>query len=65
MASCQSSSFWWPMSQQGTTFRGEYYFLNETLYTHLEDRPFQAILVDAGDQEEHDYSKVGVGDTIT
>ena len=60
LASCQSSSFWYPMFQQGDIFVGEYYFLNETLRTtHLTDRPpGQVILIDAGDQEEHLYGQV-------
>ncbi len=61
-AACQSSSFWWPRLQTGGegdyVYYGQYYFLNETLYTNLDNRPRQWILMDVGDQEESEYTHV-------
>ena len=62
-AACQSSSFWWPRFQTGEeddyVYYGQYYFLNDTLYTNLDNRPRQWILIDVGDQEESEYTHVG------
>jgi len=59
-ASCQSPSLWWPRSQSPDpddyNYYGEYYFLNETLYTNLDDRPKQYILLDAGELEAGPYT---------
>ncbi len=61
-AACQSSSFWWPRLQTGDDgdfmYYGQYYFLNNTLYTNLDNRPRQWILIDVGELEEGDYTHV-------
>ncbi len=60
-AACSSSSFWWPRFQSvegDYNYYGQFAFLNETLYTHLEDRPKQKILIDVGELEEGDYTHV-------
>ena len=51
---CQSSSFWWPqvIDFDSETWYIDYYFINNTLNTHLTNRPPQTILIDVGEEED-------------